>query len=318
MKSYQAKLCIAILISAFFGLGINNANAISFDVEVSRYLNIDRRLEMADVTGNINTRWFARNRLIPVIHTPDTVIGRMFNGIPQEIYGHTSIVYSLTAPDTVNIPPNSVHVTSWWGRDRNAQTQVCHVFEHGDCACRRNQNWNLCVPATLAVLSSQIEIAVAARQTVIRNLEDQNFVVTENALPADALNPIISNEDMVPSRSVLSVTDVCISIDQRIPLRISVSASGKVNSSGWNDEGALLPRSYAEPPQDGIQDFDFVADAPTGNVLQVISPITGIGSTERLTWIKGGRVHTATNSITALLTNSPCTNPTVQPPQPTN
>lgn len=107
------------------------------------------------------------------------------------------------------------------------------------------------------------------------------------------------------SQNVSSVKTVCFSINKSNPPQLSVSASGAVNSSGWNG-GALLPRVYVLPPQDGIQDFDFVAEAPTGIVLWKKSAISGDGGVVLESWMKGARVHAATNSITVLLTDSAC------------
>lgn len=58
--------------------------------------------------------------------------------------------------------------------------------------------------------------------------------------------------------------------------------------------------------QDGIQDFDFVAEAPTGIVLWVMSVISGDGDIVLESWMKGARVHSATNSITVLLNEAAC------------
>lgn len=107
------------------------------------------------------------------------------------------------------------------------------------------------------------------------------------------------------SQSVSSVKTVCFSINKSNPPQLAVNASGSVNSSGWKG-GALVPRVYVMQPQDGVQDFDFVAEAPNGIVLWVISAISGDGCIELEPWIKGVRVHSATNSITALLNEAAC------------
>ena len=59
-------------------------------------------------------------------------------------------------------------------------------------------------------------------------------------------------------------------------------------------------------PQDGVQDFDFIAEAPKGIVLWIISPISGDGDTELEPWMKGVRVNAATNSVTVLLDEPAC------------
>ena len=45
-----------------------------------------------------------------------------------------------------------------------------------------------------------------------------------------------------------------------------ICASGLTNSSGWGNSG-LSPWAYVDTPADGIQDFDLVAEPPTGIVL---------------------------------------------------
>lgn len=69
-----------------------------------------------------------------------------------------------------------------------------------------------------------------------------------------------------------------------------LTAHGQVSSSGWTSP-ELSPRFYIVPPADGIWDFDFVAHAPTGIVLNVILPICASRIIETPTWFKGVRVH---------------------------
>lgn len=105
------------------------------------------------------------------------------------------------------------------------------------------------------------------------------------------------------SQNVSSVKTVCFSLNKSNPPQLSVSASGMVSSSGWKG-GALIPRVYVAQPQDGVQDFDFVAEPPSGVVLWVMSPISGDGTIMLEQWMEGVRVHSATNSLTALLSDA--------------
>jgi len=82
------------------------------------------------------------------------------------------------------------------------------------------------------------------------------------------------------------------------PLAITVSACGKVNSTGWTNP-RLNPWIYIVPPKDGILDLDFTATAPTGYVLFVISPICAGLVFPVPHWVCGVRVHTSTNSMEA-------------------
>jgi hypothetical protein len=78
---------------------------------------------------------------------------------------------------------------------------------------------------------------------------------------------------------------------------LTIASSGTVTTSGWCC-GELQPRVYIHPPVDGVWDWDFVATAPTGIVLNVISPIAA--QTDPFMppdWMRGVRVHAATNVL---------------------
>ncbi|QNH77510.1 hypothetical protein GGD92_04360 [Pseudomonas protegens] len=107
------------------------------------------------------------------------------------------------------------------------------------------------------------------------------------------------------NQNISSVQTVCFSINKSNPPQLSVTAAGTVNSSGWSG-GALIPRIYVAPPQDGIQEFDFVAEAPSGVVLWVMSPISGDGTIQMAQWMEGVRVYSATNFVSALLSEAAC------------
>lgn len=107
------------------------------------------------------------------------------------------------------------------------------------------------------------------------------------------------------NQHISSVQTVCFSINKSTPPQLSVSAAGTVKSSGWRG-GALIPRVYISPPQDRIQEFDFVAEAPSGIVLWVTSPIAGDGKIQLEQWMEGVRVYSATNLVSALLSEAAC------------
>lgn len=104
---------------------------------------------------------------------------------------------------------------------------------------------------------------------------------------------------------VYSAESACFHINKSNPPQLVVSASGQVNSSGWSN-GRLIPWVYVDQPADGIQDFDFVATAPSGFVLWVISPIGGEGTIEMQDWMKGIRIHSSSNKIEVMLDDSSC------------
>ena len=106
-------------------------------------------------------------------------------------------------------------------------------------------------------------------------------------------------------QNITSVQKVFFSINKSNPPQLSVTAAGTVNSSGWHD-GKLIARVYAAPPQDGIQEFDFVATIPTGLVLWVMSPISGDTMIKMEPWMEGVRVYSATNFVATLLSEVTC------------
>lgn len=75
------------------------------------------------------------------------------------------------------------------------------------------------------------------------------------------------------TKKIIEVTEVTIEILKKNPPILAVTAKGNVSSGGWTN-GQLIPFVYIMPPLDGIYEFDFVADEPTGVSTQVISEIT--------------------------------------------
>lgn len=89
------------------------------------------------------------------------------------------------------------------------------------------------------------------------------------------------------------------------PPNLVIDAHGEASSNGWT-EPELQPWIYIVPPEDGVYDFDFVASPPRSADNPVITPIQAHHVWESLPDdVRGIRVHTATNSVTAWL--RPCT-----------
>ena len=81
------------------------------------------------------------------------------------------------------------------------------------------------------------------------------------------------------------------------PRIVLISAYGATNTTGWSNF-RLQPYIYVQPPTDGIWDFVFVGDPPSGVALDVISHATAtyvwtLGKSD----FRGVRVHSATNAI---------------------
>ncbi|MFT4275733.1 MAG: hypothetical protein QM576_05175 [Rhodopseudomonas sp.] len=110
---------------------------------------------------------------------------------------------------------------------------------------------------------------------------------------------------------VLEVTSVDLSLVKTKPPQIHIVTHGTVPTSGWKHP-RLSPWFYIQPPADGIQDFDFVADAPTGIVLEVITTIVAEAVIPRDPadyWgpgkaLRGVRIHARSNTKEASLDTS--------------
>lgn len=103
------------------------------------------------------------------------------------------------------------------------------------------------------------------------------------------------------AEKVFEVTDVQLSILESNPRQIEVIASGNASTPGWKD-AHLSPVHYVMPPADGIQDFSFLATPPEDIVPDVVTPISAKYRIEQEPeWLKGVRIHAATNSMVAYL-----------------
>lgn len=72
--------------------------------------------------------------------------------------------------------------------------------------------------------------------------------------------------------------------------RLHIHVWGLFPTSGWKDARLVL-WSTTEPPKDGIYDFDLVAQAPDGIVLDVLTPVLASITYLSPTKIHGVRVH---------------------------
>jgi hypothetical protein len=107
---------------------------------------------------------------------------------------------------------------------------------------------------------------------------------------------------------VLCVDSVQVATLESKPPQFAITANGKVPSSGWT-QPELTQWFYVVPPQDGIQDYDFVAQPPSGIVLPVVTPISVFHPDPRDPrhyWgkgkpLKGVRIHARENSMEAKL-----------------
>lgn len=103
---------------------------------------------------------------------------------------------------------------------------------------------------------------------------------------------------MARVRTVTAVSANLIQLPAPLKEQLVVVALGDVPTTGWSHI-RLSPRYYVAPPADGIWDFDFIGDEPTGVVGQVILPVAAEIVVPYPAWCTGARVYSATNNITA-------------------
>lgn len=110
-------------------------------------------------------------------------------------------------------------------------------------------------------------------------------------------------EDMA---KIYEVTTANVALKESFPTQTTVTATGTANSGGWSGFELILVQ-YVVPPADGIQDFVFHGNPPSGDATDVMDPgktasITLFGINRENYWgegqeLKGFRVVAKTNAI---------------------
>jgi hypothetical protein len=96
---------------------------------------------------------------------------------------------------------------------------------------------------------------------------------------------------------VLKVLEVLLITTEGPGVTLRIQAVGIVPTAGWSDP-RLDPRVYIDPPQDGIYEFDFVAERPDDYAAEVITPVSAELVLEHLPPdFAGVRVCASSNSI---------------------
>ncbi len=105
---------------------------------------------------------------------------------------------------------------------------------------------------------------------------------------------------------IYDVKKIDAALMKKLPPDLVVVAEGRTATCGWKNPQLAL-HVYIQPPKDGIQDFDFTAKKPTGNVLQTLTKVSADTQIVDIDianyWGKGRplmgvRVHSTTNSVT--------------------
>ena len=96
---------------------------------------------------------------------------------------------------------------------------------------------------------------------------------------------------------VSRVDRVYLTVYRSIPPMLVVVASATVPTSGWKN-ARLVPRLIESKPAEGVWEFDLIADAPEGPVLQIISAIQSAQFVAELPdWLVAVRIHGSHNSM---------------------
>lgn len=118
---------------------------------------------------------------------------------------------------------------------------------------------------------------------------------------------ILYGSNSGPQEMIKSVERVILTKVDVVPPLLNISVLGTVNSTGWGSP-RLSQLVYIKPPQDGIWEFQFMADRPEGIVNTVITPVFALHTIPFPNW-KGVRIISSTNSKTVEI------NETMQPLQ---
>ena len=94
---------------------------------------------------------------------------------------------------------------------------------------------------------------------------------------------------------VKKILKVDFAIQESLPPNLVVTATGEVNTGGYDKDKVTLTRVvYVTPPADGMQEYHLRAVTPEGIVTQVISKVEGRDTwkdyLKEAPWIKGVRV----------------------------
>lgn len=99
-----------------------------------------------------------------------------------------------------------------------------------------------------------------------------------------------------PSK-IFRIDSVKLSVSKKDPPELTIKVDGTSSTPKWTN-AALSRHEYGSPPQDGIQEFDFIAIPPSGFVLQVLAPISALHTVKDIPeWLRGVRVYSDTNNV---------------------
>jgi hypothetical protein len=112
---------------------------------------------------------------------------------------------------------------------------------------------------------------------------------------------------MSEDRKILEITKIKLAILESFPPKLKISVEGQVGSTGWENP-RLIPYRYITEPQNGVWEFDFVAQDPSSETGVITAPVFKdikalyIWENYPEDSVKGVRIYASTNSI-AVMTN---------------
>ncbi len=100
---------------------------------------------------------------------------------------------------------------------------------------------------------------------------------------------------------IYEVERVTITYIKKDPPEYHIEAQGKTKSAGWSD-ARLSAVVYVQDPPDGLYDFNFIAEPPSGESAQELTPVSVhavLGKMPKS--FRGVRVHARSNEKEAIL-----------------
>jgi len=150
--------------------------------------------------------------------------------------------------------------------------------------------------ATLEQASKNSSL-VLVKGTMMTNVEACTWI---NVSSVTLVNKSGQRKNM-SKELIHSVDSVTITYIKKNPPEYRIDATGKATTSGWSNP-ELSAVVYVQAPPDGIYDYDFVAEPPSGVAAQVLTPIKAqkvLGKMPK--GFRGVRVSAKSNKKEALL-----------------
>jgi hypothetical protein len=105
----------------------------------------------------------------------------------------------------------------------------------------------------------------------------------------------------IQKEPIFSVDSVMITYIKRNPPEYRIDATGNASTSGWSD-AELSAVVNVRPPANGIYEYNFVAEPPSGISAQVLTPVSAQKALPKMPkGFRGIRVRAKSNNKEALI-----------------